>query len=99
MSSGAEVRSMTRQDGLDAPVSLPGPVPIRLSAGLTMYNGRQGHPRRRPGGQRWINVLAGGTKKPLELAKMAGVDMTKPDPIREAVAYVGKLVDEVVESF
>jgi oligoendopeptidase F len=30
---------------------------------------------------------------------MAGVDMTKPDPIREAVAYVGSLVDEVVKSF
>jgi oligoendopeptidase F len=30
---------------------------------------------------------------------MAGVDMSKPDPIREVVAFVGSLVDEVVESF
>ncbi|HHY12365.1 MAG TPA: oligoendopeptidase F family protein [Firmicutes bacterium] len=50
--------------------------------------------------ERWVEVLkAGGTKKPLELAMMAGVDMAKPDPIREAVAYVGELVDEVVRSF
>ncbi len=50
--------------------------------------------------ERWVEVLkAGGTKKPLELALMAGVDMAKPDPIREAVAYVGELVDEVVRSF
>ncbi len=49
---------------------------------------------------RWLNVLkAGSTKPPLELAKMAGVDMTNPDTIREAVAYVGELVDEVVRSY
>lgn len=53
-----------------------------------------------PAAERWVNVLkAGGTKKPLELARMAGVDMTAKDPIREAVAYVGSLVDEVVKSF
>ncbi|MBS3938585.1 MAG: oligoendopeptidase F [Peptococcaceae bacterium] len=48
----------------------------------------------------WVEVLkAGGTKKPLELGRMAGVDMQSPLPIREAVAYVGSLVDEVVTSF
>lgn len=53
-----------------------------------------------PAAERWVNVLkAGGTLKPLELAKMAGVDMSKKDAIREAVAYVGSLVDEVVRSF
>ena len=53
-----------------------------------------------PAAERWVNVLkAGGTLKPLELAKMAGVDMTNKDAIREAVAYVGSLVDEVVKSF
>jgi oligoendopeptidase F len=31
--------------------------------------------------------------------KMAGVDMSNPDPIRKAVAYVGKLVDELEQSF
>jgi len=53
-----------------------------------------------PAAERWVNVLkAGGTLKPLELAKMAGVDMTKKEPIQEAVAYVGSLVDEVVKSY
>lgn len=50
--------------------------------------------------ERWVNVLkAGGTKKPLELAKMAGVDMSKPDPIRAAVAHVASMIDEVAKSF
>lgn len=49
---------------------------------------------------RWLNVLkCGGTKTPVELAKMAGVDITNPEVIRGAVAYVGSLVDEVVKSF
>ncbi len=49
---------------------------------------------------RWLRVLkAGGTTPPIELAKMAGVDMSKPEPIRDAVAYVGELVDQVERSF
>jgi oligoendopeptidase F len=54
----------------------------------------------KPAAERWVNVLkAGGTKKPLELAKMAGVDMTKPDPIKTVVAYVGTMIDEVAKRF
>jgi oligoendopeptidase F len=50
--------------------------------------------------ERWVEVLkAGGTKKPLELAMMAGVDMTRKEPIQQAVAYVGSLVDEVIRSY
>ncbi len=49
--------------------------------------------------RRWPDVLrAGGTKKPLELAEMAGVDMRAAEPIREAVKYVGSLVDEMEET-
>ncbi len=52
----------------------------------------------RPAADRWLKVLkAGSTKPPLELAEMAGVDMTNHDAIREAVAYVGELVDQVVQ--
>ncbi|OPG15365.1 oligoendopeptidase F [Ferroacidibacillus organovorans] len=47
-----------------------------------------------PAIKRWIDVLkAGGTKTPAELAGMAGADITNPDVIRSAVAYVGTLVD------
>lgn len=53
-----------------------------------------------PAAQRWVEVLKlGGTKKPLELAQLAGVDMTSPEPIRSAVAYVGSLIDELIELF
>ncbi|WP_216831859.1 oligoendopeptidase F [Alkalihalobacterium elongatum] len=49
---------------------------------------------------RWIEVLKmGGTKKPLELLKHAGVDMSTPEPIRKAVAFVGSLVDELEKSY
>ena len=49
-----------------------------------------------PAVDRWLNVLkAGGTMKPLDLLKEAGVDMSTDEPIRRAVAYVGSLVDEL----
>ena len=53
-----------------------------------------------PAVDRWLDVLkAGGTKTPLELLNHAGVDMSKPDPIRKAIAYVGSLVDELEKSY
>ena len=53
-----------------------------------------------PALQRWLEVLkAGGTRTPLELLQWAGVDMTSPQPIRDAVAYVGRLIDELEASF
>jgi oligoendopeptidase F len=49
---------------------------------------------------RWLEVLrAGGTMKPLELLKHAGIDMSKPDPIRKAVEYVGSLIEELERSY
>jgi oligoendopeptidase F len=53
-----------------------------------------------PAVQRWLQVLkAGGTHPPLQLMQMAGVDMASPQPIHDAVAYVGRLVDELEASF
>lgn len=53
-----------------------------------------------PAVQRWLEVLkAGGTRKPLELMQMAGIDMASPQPIHDAVAYVGRLISELEESF
>ena len=53
-----------------------------------------------PAIDRWLDVLrAGGTMKPLELMKHAGVDMSKPDAIRKAVSYVGSLIDELEHSY
>lgn len=53
-----------------------------------------------PAVDRWLDALrAGGTMKPLELMKYAGVDMSKPDAIRKAVSYVGSLIDELERSY
>jgi len=79
-----------------------GLYPYTYSAGLTVGTAVAKAIREHgaPAAEKWIEVLKlGGTKKPLELSRMAGADMTKPDPIREAVAFVGELVDEVVNSF
>jgi len=48
----------------------------------------------------WLDVLkSGGTMKPLELIKQAGVDMSKPDAVQDAVAYVGSLIDQLEKSY
>ena len=50
--------------------------------------------------QRWLEVLkAGGTRRPLDLLQMAGIDLHSPQPIHDAVAYVGRLIDELEQSF
>jgi len=79
-----------------------GLYPYTYSAGLTcstaMAQAIQAEGQ--PAVDRWLAVLkAGGTKRPLELMQMAGVDLTRPDPIRSAVAYVGSLVSALEETY
>jgi oligoendopeptidase F len=79
-----------------------GLYPYTYSAGLTIGTAvaRAIRQEGKPAIDRWLEALkAGGSKDPIGLAEMAGIDMTKPDPIRTAVEYVGSLIDEVVESF
>lgn len=79
-----------------------GLYPYTYSAGLTIGTAvaQAISEEGQPAVDRWLTVLkAGGTKSPIELAKLAGVDMTSPEPIRKAVAYVGSLVELVVASF
>lgn len=46
----------------------------------------------------WKNVLkAGGTKTPLELAKMAGVDISTDEPLLNTISHIGAIIDEIVE--
>ena len=48
----------------------------------------------------WLEVLrAGGTLPPLELMRQVGIDLSSPQPIRNAVAYVGRMVDELEALF
>jgi len=40
--------------------------------------------------------LSGGSSAdPVSLLKIAGVDMSSPKPVNEALAYFGKLLDEM----
>ncbi|MEG0381064.1 MAG: M3 family metallopeptidase, partial [Kurthia sp.] len=44
----------------------------------------------------WIDVLkAGGTKSPVELAKMAGVDITTEKPLRDTIAFIGDMITQL----
>jgi oligoendopeptidase F len=79
-----------------------GLYPYTYSAGLTASTAvaQLIQEEGQPAVDRWLEVLrAGGTMRPLELLKHAGVDMSKPDPIRKAVAYVGSLIDELERSY
>lgn len=79
-----------------------GLYPYTYSAGLTVSTAvsEQIKQEGKPAIDRWIDVLkAGGTLKPLDLIKKAGVDMSKPDAIQDAVAYVGTLIDDLEKSF
>lgn len=46
--------------------------------------------------ERYLRFLAsGGSDYPLELLRAAGVDLESPDPYREALASVHRLIDEL----
>jgi len=44
----------------------------------------------------YMKFLSGGSSKdPLDLLRDAGVDMETPQPVAEALAHFGRLVDEL----
>ena len=46
----------------------------------------------------YLNFLSGGcSKSPIDLLKGAGVDMTSPEPVNQALELFGKLLDEMEE--
>ncbi|GGA26608.1 oligoendopeptidase F [Psychrobacillus lasiicapitis] len=93
ISDGAELTWMRQ------PHYYMGLYPYTYSAGLTIST--QVAKRILNEGQvavdEWTSVLkAGGTKSPVELAKMAGVDITTEEPLRDTIAYIGSLIDELI---
>jgi oligoendopeptidase F len=51
-------------------------------------------------GEQWTNVLKlGGSLKGFDLYKAAGLDMSNTDVIKQAIAHVGTIVDELENSF
>ncbi|MGY3756262.1 oligoendopeptidase F [Helcococcus kunzii] len=70
------------------------------SAGLTI--GTQVSQNIRKNGKesadKWIEVLKmGGTRKPVELAKAAGVDVSTDEPLKNTIAFIGSLIKEIEE--
>lgn len=52
----------------------------------------------KPAIEEWREVLtAGATKTPVELAKMAGVDITTDKPLLDTIDYIGGIIDEIVK--
>ena len=46
----------------------------------------------------WVEVLKmGGTKSAEELAKAAGVDVSTDAPLKDTIATIGGLIDEIVD--
>ncbi|MFL8969066.1 oligoendopeptidase F [Helcococcus kunzii] len=77
-----------------------GLYPYTYSAGLTI--GTQVSQNIRKNGKesadKWIEVLKmGGTRKPVELAKAAGVDVSTDEPLKNTIAFIGSLIKEIEE--
>ena len=75
-----------------------GLYPYTYSAGLTVAT--QVSKRIESEGQAavddWKRVLtAGGTKTPLELAQMAGVDISTDAPLNDTIETIGGMIDEI----
>ncbi len=94
ISEGAELTWMRQ------PHYYMGLYPYTYSAGLTVATAA--HERIKDEGDQavedWLDVLkAGGSKGPVELAKMAGVDITTEEPLRSAIDFVGNTIDRIAE--
>jgi len=77
-----------------------GLYPYTYSAGLTASTAcsEMIFEEGQPAVDRWIEMLkSGGKYKPLELLKVAGMDFTSDEPVQKAVAYVGSLIDQLIE--
>ena len=68
------------------------------SAGLTVATAACKRIQRegQPAVEDWKRVLAaGGTKTPLELAQMAGVDISTDGPLLDTIETIGGYIDEI----
>ncbi|MBZ2173984.1 oligoendopeptidase F [Schnuerera sp. xch1] len=76
-----------------------GLYPYTYSAGLTIATevGKRILNEGQTALEDWKNVLtSGGTKPPIELAKMAGVDITTDKPLVNTIEYIGNMIDEII---
>ena len=93
-----EIQAGAERTWMRQPHYYMGLYPYTYSAGLTVAT--QAMLRIRAEGQPavedWKRFLAcGGSKTPLEMAKVAGCDMSTDGPLNATVDYIGSLIDEI----
>ncbi|MDF2593368.1 MAG: oligoendopeptidase, partial [Clostridia bacterium] len=77
-----------------------GLYPYTYSAGLTVATevSKRILKEGQPAIDDWREVLkAGGTKTPVELAQMAGVDITTEKPLLNTIEHIGSIIDEIIK--
>ncbi|MDF2889958.1 MAG: oligoendopeptidase [Clostridia bacterium] len=77
-----------------------GLYPYTYSAGLTVATevSKRILEEGQPAIDDWREVLkAGGTKTPVELAQMAGVDITTEKPLLNTIEHIGSIIDEIIK--
>ena len=97
-----EIDDGARMTWMRQPHYYMGLYPYTYSVGLVAATAMAGRvaDEGEPAVQRWLQALkAGGTLKPMALLQLAGIDLSSPEPIRAAMAYVGSLVDELEGAF
>ena len=70
------------------------------SAGLTIATvvNQRIQQQGEPAVKDWLEVLkAGGSKTPVELAKMAGVDITTDKPLKKSISFIGNTIDKIIQ--
>ncbi len=75
-----------------------GLYPYTYSAGLTIATevSKRILKEGKPAVEDWKKVLkTGGKKNPVELAAMAKVDITTDVPLKNTIAYIGEIIDEI----
>ncbi|KIX89763.1 oligoendopeptidase F [Staphylococcus microti] len=75
-----------------------GLYPYTYSAGLTIGTimAQRIQAEGQPAVNDWLATLqAGDSVSPVELAKMAGIDVTTDQPLKQTIAYIGSLVDQL----
>ncbi|GEK33050.1 oligoendopeptidase F [Kurthia sibirica] len=75
-----------------------GLYPYTYSAGLTISTevSQRILKEGKPAVADWLATLkAGGTKTPVELAQMAGVDITTDQPLQNTIAFIGDMIEQL----
>ncbi len=94
-----EIEENVERTWMRQPHYYSGLYPYTYSAGLTIGTQMGLSILENPeNAKKWIEVLkAGGSKKPVELAAMADVDITTDRPLKNTIAYIGSLIEAMEE--